>query len=54
MENPRPQRKPNRLQSFSYSNPGYYFLTICAQNKEKLFGQIVGGGAPYGGNDRET
>ncbi len=40
-----PQRKPNRLSFYSYSNTGYYFLTVCARNKEKLFGTIVGGGA---------
>ena len=45
MENQRPQRKQNRLQCFSYSNTGYYFITICARNKEKLFGTVVGGGA---------
>ncbi len=45
MTDGKPKRKTNRLQCFSYSNPGYYFLTICARNKEKLFGEIVGGGA---------
>ena len=40
-----PSRKPTRLSCFSYSNTGYYFLTVCARNKEKLFGTIVGGGA---------
>ena len=54
MEIKRPQRKNNRLQCFSYSNPGYYFLTICARNKEKLFGEIVEGAAPYGSDGREA
>ena len=40
-----PKRKPNRLSFYSYSNVGFYFLTVCARNKEKLFGTIVGGGA---------
>ena len=38
-----PKRKPTRLRTYSYSNVGYYFITICAENKEKLFGTIVGG-----------
>ena len=45
MEQNNPQRKPNRLGFYSDSNAGYYFLTVCARNKEKLFGTIVGGGA---------
>lgn len=40
-----PERKPTRMRAYSYSNVGYYFITICAENKEKLFGTIVGGGA---------
>ena len=32
-----PQRKPNRLQSYDYSAPGAYFLTICTQNRKNLF-----------------
>ena len=32
-----PKRKKNRLSCFDYRNPGYYFITICTQNKEKLF-----------------
>ncbi len=35
-----PQRKRTRLQSFDYSTDGYYFVTICTKNKEKLFGYI--------------
>ena len=46
MEQNNPSRKTTRLSFFSYSNTGYYFLTVCARNKEKLFGTIVGGGAP--------
>ena len=45
METTLPKRKPTRLHFYSYSNVGYYFITICAENKEKLFGTIVGGGA---------
>ena len=32
-----PKRKRNRLSCFNYRNPGYYFITICTQNKENLF-----------------
>lgn len=34
---------PNRLQSWDYSAPGRYFLTICTQNRERLFGNVVNG-----------
>lgn len=39
----KPQRKPNRLIGFDYSSPGYYFVIICTQNKEELFGKIKSG-----------
>lgn len=29
-----------RLKDFYYSTPGYYFLTICAYNRQDLFGEI--------------
>ena len=32
-----PERKQNRLSCFDYRNPGYYFITICTKNKERLF-----------------
>ena len=32
-----PKRKKNRLSCYDYRNPGYYFITICAKNKESLF-----------------
>ena len=41
----RPVRKQNRLQTIDYSENGAYFITICAKDKQKLFGEIVGGGA---------
>ena len=40
----RPQRKPSRLPNHSYSQPGAYFITVCAKEKQMLFGNIVGGG----------
>jgi REP element-mobilizing transposase RayT len=33
----------NRLSDFDYSQDGYYFLTICTQNRECLFGEINDG-----------
>ena len=32
-----------RLPKYDYSNSGAYFITICAQNRECLFGKIVAG-----------
>jgi hypothetical protein len=53
-----PKRRPNRMPSYDYSSNGYYFITICVKNKEKLLCRVVGGGAkrdvegavPYGGS----
>ncbi len=38
------QRKQNRLEGYSYSENGTYFLTICATDKVKIFGEVVGDG----------
>jgi REP element-mobilizing transposase RayT len=43
-------RKSPRLSAFDYSQNGAYFITICAKDRTKLFGAVVGGGvldAPY-------
>ena len=45
MSEENPKRKPNRLIGFDYSQPGAYFVTICAKEKRNLFSEIVGGGA---------
>lgn len=37
------QRKPNRLKSYNYSLPGYYFITICTHKQKELFGKIKNG-----------
>ena len=29
-----------RLKGYDYSKPGYYFVTVCTQNKKCLFGDI--------------
>ncbi len=31
------QRKNIRLKYYDYSNPGYYFITICTKNKKHIF-----------------
>ncbi len=36
-----PRRKSIRLKNYDYSLPGYYFITICAQNHAKIFGNII-------------
>ena len=32
-----PKRKPNRLCEYDYSQNGAYFITICTQNRARLF-----------------
>ena len=36
-------RRSVRLREYDYSRPGMYFITICTQNKECLFGDVVDG-----------
>ena len=36
-------RKRNRLSYYDYSQPGYYFLTICLKHLQMYFGVIEGG-----------
>ncbi len=33
-------RKPNRLPGYDYSQDGYYFVTICTEDKREWFGNI--------------
>ena len=35
-------RRSIRLKGYDYSQAGLYFITICVQNRECLFGEIVG------------
>ena len=37
------RRRSIRLQSWDYSHEGVYFITICTQNREYLFGEIADG-----------
>ena len=34
-------RQSIRLKNYDYSQSGHYFITICAQNRENMFGEIV-------------
>lgn len=36
-----PQRKTIRFKNYDYSNPGLYFVTICTEDHQKLFGKII-------------
>ena len=36
-------RKSIRLKGFDYSQPSRYYVTICTQNKENIFGNIQNG-----------
>jgi REP element-mobilizing transposase RayT len=37
----RPNRRSIRLKDYDYSQPGEYFLTICTNNHECIFGNII-------------
>lgn len=36
-------RRSIRLKGYDYTQPGAYFVTICAHNHDRLFGQVVNG-----------
>lgn len=36
-------RQTIRLRGYDYSSPGAYFITICVQNRECIFGKIIDG-----------
>jgi putative transposase len=36
-------RRTIRLKNYNYSRAGAYFVTICTQDKECLFGDVVNG-----------
>lgn len=39
----KPNRRSLRLRGYDYSEPGAYFITVCTQRRECLFGEIVDG-----------
>ena len=34
------RRNTNRIPQHNYSTPGQYFITICTENRQQLFGTI--------------
>lgn len=36
-------RRSIRLKGYDYSKEGFYFITICCEDKAKIFGQIIDG-----------
>ena len=36
-----PERKKNRLQSYDYQSPGYYFLTFCTADRACILGHVT-------------
>jgi putative transposase len=36
-------RRSIRLKGYGYSQPGYYFVTICTRNRECILGNVVDG-----------
>jgi len=41
MKENMPQRKQIRLKEYDYSKEGYYFITICTQNRECILSKII-------------
>jgi REP element-mobilizing transposase RayT len=42
MYNPKiHHRKSIRLKEYDYTNPNWYYITICTNNKKHLFGEII-------------
>jgi REP element-mobilizing transposase RayT len=39
--NQLPQRKPNRLKDYDYSQNGAYYITICTENRAEIFSNIA-------------
>lgn len=39
----RHHRRSIRLKGYDYSKEGFYFITICCENKAKIFGEIIDG-----------
>jgi len=42
-KNEKPNRRSIRLANYDYSQTGAYFITLCIQNRQCLFGQIMEG-----------
>ncbi len=42
MQDKLPHRKQLRLKEYDYSAEGYYFITICTQNRKNILSKVVG------------
>jgi len=40
---PKHHRRSIRLKGYDYTQPGAYFVTICTQDRQHLFGEVVDG-----------
>lgn len=49
-----PKRKPTRLKDYDYNSAGYYFITVCTEDKQKILCDIVGIGVLDGPKTRLT
>ena len=49
-----PNRKTIRLKGYDYNTPGYYFITICTKERQKLLCDVVGTGLLDGPQIRLT
>ena len=38
-----PKRKNLRLKNYDYSSQGFYFVTICTQERQYFFGKMIKG-----------
>lgn len=43
MNSKKRTRKRLRLKGYGYKTPGYYFVTVCTNNRKCLFGKILNG-----------
>lgn len=43
MKSKLPRRRSIRIRDYDYSQPGHYFVTICAHNKINYFGSVAYG-----------
>ena len=41
-------RKLNRLKNYDYSEDGWYYVTICSNNRKNIFGKIINNKNPVG------
>ncbi len=39
----REERKMNRMRGCDYSQPGYYYITVCVKDRIERFGEVVDG-----------